>query len=132
MKEQVQLQIGGKLENLSLVSNFIDNSMTKFGLGDYQTFQIQIAVDEAVKNIIKHLNLDRNKIQLKFERKEDEIEIVIEYGGNPFDPTKESHLQPSSEDETESMKIYFVKRYMNKIKHEFSNGINILTLVKRV
>ncbi len=135
MKEQVKLQIGGRLENLSMVSNFIDNSMTKFGLGDYEIFQIQTAVDEAVKNIIKHGYLDRSRIQIKFEKMDNEIQIIIEYGGKSFNPTSMEELELNSElikDKSDSISTYFVKKNMNRIEHEFKDDLNILTLIKRL
>jgi len=135
MNEQVKLQIGGKLENLSMLSNFTDNSMTKFGLGEYQIFQIQTAVDEAVKNIIKYGNLDRSRIQIKFERMNDEIKVIIEYGGKSFNPTSIKELELNSihlNDKSEPISTYFVKKNMNMIEHEFKDDLNILTLIKRL
>jgi len=135
MNEQVKLHISGKLENLSMLSNFTDNSMTKFGLGDYQIFQIQTAVDEAVKNIIKYGNLDRSKIGIKFERIDDKITVIIEYGGKSFNPTSIKDLELNSrlsDDKSERISTYFVKKNMNRIEHEYTDDLNILTLIKRL
>lgn len=125
------LEVRGNIENLSRVSNFIGNSMLKFGLSDYQQFQIQIAVDEAITNIIKHGNLgERNKIQVKCQKNENEIKIVIEDKGEPFDPTKAE--QKSLSNDSEKMRVYFTKKNMNESKYEFKDGKNVLTLIKRI
>lgn len=125
------LEVRGNIENLSRVSNFIGNSMLKFGLSDYEQFQIQIAVDEAITNIIKHGNLgEKNKVQVKCQKRENEIKIVIEDKGEPFDPTKAE--QKSLSNDSEKMRVYFTKKNMNKSIYEFKDGKNVLTLIKRI
>lgn len=125
------LEVRGNIENLSMVSNFIGNSMLKFGLNDYEQFQIQIAVDEVITNIIKHGNLgEKNKIQVKCQKIENEIKIVIEDEGKPFDPTKVE--QKSLCNDSEKMRVYFIKRNMNESRYEFKDGKNVLTLIKRI
>lgn len=125
------LEVSGNIENLSRVSSFVGNSMLKFGLSDYEQFQIQIAVDEAITNIIKHGNLgERNKIQVKCQKSENEIKIVIEDKGEPFDPTKAE--QKSLSNDSEKMRVYFTKKNMNESRYEFKDGKNVLTLIKRI
>lgn len=125
------LEVRGNIENLSRVSSFIGNSMLKFGLNDYEQFQIQIAVDEAITNIIKHGNLgEKNKIQVKCQKIENEIKIVIEDKGEPFDPTKSE--QKSLFNDSGKIKVYFTKKNMNESRHEFKNGKNVLTMIKRI
>ncbi|MGF7117417.1 ATP-binding protein [Methanobacterium oryzae] len=130
MNGHVGLEVRGNIENLSRVSNFIGNSMLKFGLNDYEQFQIQIAVDEAITNIIKHGNLgEKNKIQVKCQKRENEIKIVIEDKGKPFDPTKAEQKSLSN---SEKMRVYFTKKNMNESRYEFKDGKNVLTLIKRI
>lgn len=135
MIQSTGLEIRAKMGKLQLLSTFIGNLMLKFGLSEYKIFQIQIAVDEAVKNIIKYGNLDRNRIQIKFERRDGEIEIIIEYGGKSFNPTSMEELELNSKllnDKSDTISTYFVKKNMNRIEHEFRDGLNILTLSKRL
>ena len=136
MIQNTGLEITAKLERLSLLSNFIGNSMVKFGLSEYQQFQVQIAVEEAVTNVIKHGTLKENdKISVKCQKMDNEIVIVIEYPGKPFNPTKverpdlsTSSLKPDSG----GLRVYFIKKYMNKVNYGFKGGINVLTLIKHI
>jgi anti-sigma regulatory factor (Ser/Thr protein kinase) len=136
MIQNTGLEITAKLERLPLLSNFIGNSMAKFGLSEYQQFQVQIAVEEAVTNVIKHVTLaNDDKISVKCQKKDNEIVIVIEDPGKPFNPTKveKSDLQtPSLKPNSGELKVYFIKKYMNKVNYEFRGGKNILTLIKCV
>lgn len=134
MQDQLQLQVPGKLEKLPLIIEFIENSMHKFGMGEYEQFQTQIAVDEAVTNIMLHGELrEDEKITLKCLKKGDEITIIIEDKGKPFDPTimPEPNVTASLEErKTGGLGIYFIKKYMDQVKYEYKEQKNILTLIK--
>jgi len=131
MNEQFGLGIRGKMQNLTLVSNFVGNSMGRYGLNDYEQAQIQMAVDEAVTNIIKHGNPE-DKIQIKCQKQGNEIKIIIESKGKPFNPVNVeiSGINSSIRQNPDELKVYFIKKNMNKVEYEFKDGKNILTLIK--
>lgn len=131
MIQNTGLQITSKLEKLPILSDFIGNSMLKFGLGEYQQFQVQIAVEEAIRNIINCGNLEeKDKITVKCQKQDNEIKILINYSGEQFNPIKTELNNSSSK--KDCLKVYFVKKNMNKINHKFDGGENLLTLIKRV
>jgi len=133
MNEHFGLGIRGKMENLTLVSNFVGNSMGKYGLNDYEQAQIQMAVNEAVTNIIKHANPE-DKIQIKCQKQGNEIKIIIESKGKPFNPVNVEMfgINSSIRKNTDVLKVYFIKKNMNKSEYEFKDGKNILTLIKHL
>ena len=134
MDEQVQIQVAGKLDSLSLISQFLVNNLQKFGMGDHDMFQTQIAVDEAITNIIEHGELvEQSKIVLKCKKEGDAVLIIIEDKGKPFDPTtldEPDITAPLNERKTGGLGVYFIKKYMNQVKYEYIDGKNIFTLVK--
>jgi anti-sigma regulatory factor (Ser/Thr protein kinase) len=134
MDEQVQIQVAGKLDSLSLISEFLVNNLLKFGMGDHDLFQTQIAVDEAITNIIEHGELEeQSKIVLKCKKEGDAVLIIIEDKGKPFDPTildEPDITAPLNERKTGGLGVYFIKKYMNQAKYEYIDGKNIFTLVK--
>ncbi len=127
MNEHFGMGIRGKVENLPLVSNFIGNSMLKFGLSEYEQLQIQMAVDEAINNIIKHGDPE-DKIQIKCKKEGKKIKIIIENKGEQFNPSNKN----SPNDNPGEMKVYFIKKNMNKVEYGFKDGKNVLTLIKYV
>ena len=131
MIQNTGLQITSKLEKLQVLSDFIGNSMRKFGLGEYQQFQVQIAVEEAVKNVINCGNLEeKDKITVKCQKQDNEIKVSINYPGEQFNPIKTELNNSSSK--KDCLKVYFVKKNMNKVNYEFDYGKNLLTLIKRL
>lgn len=136
MIQNTGLEITAKLDRLPLLSNFIGNSMVKFGLSEYQQFQVQIAVEEVVKNVIKHGTLeDNDKISVQCQKKDNEIVIVIENPGKQFNPTNVEKLDlntSSSKSNSGGLRLYFTKKYINKVNYEFEDDKNVLTLIKRI
>lgn len=130
------LEISAKLEKIPILSKFMGNSMLKFGAGDYDQFQVQLAVEEAVTNIIKHGSLEVNdKISIKCQKKDNEIHIIIEDPGKPFNQKDvcepDLKISPLKRDPG-GLGIYFIKKYMDKIDYNYKDGKNILTLIKYI
>ena len=130
------LEISAKLEKIPPLSKFIGNSMLKFGLGNYNQFQVQLAVEEAVTNIIKHGSLEVNdKISIKCQKKDNEIHIIIEDPGKPFNQKDvcepDLKISPLKRDPG-GLGVYLIKKYMNRIDYGYKDGKNMLTLIKYV
>ncbi len=135
MKDRFELKIEGKLENLSLIGEFIGDSMRSFGLDNHKIFDVQLAVDEACTNIIEYGYANEvGTIDIACQRKGDEIIVIIKDKGKPFDPTsvQPPDLNASLEErKAGGLGIYFMKKLMDEVKYEFSGGKNVLTMVVR-
>ena len=136
MKDQLKLKIEGKLENLSLIGEFIGDSMREFGLDNRKIFNVQMAVDEACTNIIEYgYANEEGMIDIACQRRGEEIVVVIKDEGKPFDPTsvQPPDLNASLEErKTGGLGIYFMKTLMDEVRYEFKEGKNVLTMVVRV
>ena len=125
-----ELKIEGKLENLSLIGDFIGDSMREFGLDNRKIFNVQMAVDEACTNIIGYAN-EVGMIDIACQRKGEEIVVVIKDEGKPFDPTtvQPPDLNASLEErKAGGLGIYFMKTLMDEVRYEFKEGKNVLTM----
>jgi serine/threonine-protein kinase RsbW len=133
MKENFELEIDAKLENLSKISDFVANSVREFGLYDRKVFDIQMAVDEACANIINHgYREKKGTIALSCRKKGKNIVVVITDAGTPFDPTsvKTPDLDAIMEEqEIAGLGIYFIKRLVDTVKYDYRAGKNVLTLI---
>lgn len=133
MKARFELEIEGKLENLSKISDFIANAMRELGLYDRKVFDIQMAVDEACANIINHgYREKKGTIALSCRKKGKNIVITIADEGTPFDPTsvKPPDLDAIMEEqEMAGLGIYFIKRLVDAVKYDYRAGKNVLTLI---
>jgi len=133
MKDLFELEIEGKLENLSLIGDFIGDTMRSFGLDNHKIFDVQMAVDEACTNIIEYGYTEEvGMIDIIFLKRGVDIMVIIKDEGKQFDPTtvQPPDLNASLEErKTGGLGIYFMKKLMDEVKYEFKDGKNVLTMV---
>ena len=133
MKERFELEIEGKLENLSQISDFVANSVRALGLYDRKLFDIQMAVDEACANIISHGYRDKSgTIALSCRKRGKNIVVTIVDEGTPFDPTsvKTPDLDAIMEEqEIAGLGVYFIKTLVDEVNYDYRAGKNVLTLI---
>jgi anti-sigma regulatory factor (Ser/Thr protein kinase) len=133
MKDRSELKIEGKLENLSVIGDFISNSMRAFGLDDRKIHGVQMAVDEACTNIIKYGYAHKTGvIHIACWRKGEDIVVVTRDTGKPFDPTAvpPPDLDVGLEErEIGGLGLHFMRSLMDEVRYEFRAGQNVLTML---
>lgn len=135
MTARFELRIEGVLENLSLIGDFISNSMIASGLDARKIFEVQLAVDEACTNIIKYGYTDEaGTIDIICCMRNGELVVVIKDEGKPFDPTsvQPPDLNASLEErQMGGLGVHLIKTMMDEVRYEFIDGKNVLTMVVR-
>ena len=130
-----ELKVVGILENLSLIGDFISDSMIASGLDARKIFEVQLAVDEACTNIIKYGYTDETgTIDIICCMRNGEFVVVIKDEGKPFDPTsvQPPDLNASLEErQMGGLGVHLIKSMMDEVRYEFIDGKNVLTMVVR-
>jgi anti-sigma regulatory factor (Ser/Thr protein kinase) len=77
------------MQNLAAISEFITSTATELGLDEAQAFAVQMAIDEAVTNVIEHAYAGRTdgEILIRCSVVDDDVVVTILDHGQPFDPT---------------------------------------------
>lgn len=133
--EALELNVKAIIENLPHVTDNIEDFMRCKGFRDETVFDVRLAVDEAVTNVIEHGYEGREgKIHIRCEVTPDEVVLTIEDWAKPFDPS--SVKEPQFSDNVEKRRIgglgiYLMKKKMDQVAYEFRNGKNILTMKKK-
>lgn len=134
MSSEKKLDFNAKLENLRVVSNFLEENLRAFGLNEREIFQIKLAVDEMITNTIMHgYKLEGGCIRLKCYDKDNKIIIILEDKSQPFNPldAPEPDLEsPLEEREVGGLGIHLLKVLVDEVYYEFEEGINRLTIIK--
>ncbi len=130
------LNITSRPENLARVAEFIAEVAANFGLTDQETYNIQMAVDEAVTNIIEHAyEGGEGPIEVIVERHGDDFVVTLRDHGKTFDPTSinEPDVNASLEDrDIGGLGLYFMRRLMDEVEFHFNqSGWNELTMLRR-
>jgi anti-sigma regulatory factor (Ser/Thr protein kinase) len=137
MPKRCELEVTSDLENLEKIADFVMEAAERAGLSSQESFQVQMAVDEACTNIMQYAYGDeRGSLQLCCNCEDDAFSVTITDHGKPFDPDQvpapdlDSPLEDRS---TGGLGIFFMRKMMDEIHFEFSDREgNRLTMVKRI
>ncbi len=133
-----RLNIKSEVTNLGLVADFIAQAAQQAGLDDRETYKVQMAVDEAVTNIIQHAYKgDREgRIDICCQRRGQDFIVDIRDFGKPFDPSRvrTPRVQgPLSRRTIGGLGLFFMKKLMDQV--EFTSDAvhgNRVRMVKRI
>lgn len=133
-----ELTVDATLENIAVVTEFVDEQLEQFGCPVKAQMQIDIAIDELFGNIVHyayHPNIGPATVRV--EVVEEPLSVIITFidQGVPYDPLAKADpdVSLSAEDrEIGGLGIYIVKKNMNEITYEYKDGQNILKIRKEL
>lgn len=133
-----ELNIQATVENISTVTDFVNEQLEAVNCPMKAQIQIDIAIDELFGNIAHYAyNPDVGPATVRVEVKESPLSVIITFidNGVPYDPlsTKDPNITLSAEErEIGGLGIYMVKKTMDDITYEYKNGQNILRVKKNI
>ena len=137
MPKQCELTVDGRLENLATIADFVIEAAQASGLNRKAIFEVQMAVDEACTNIIKHSYGEEKEgeITLRCELADGDFVVTIRDNGQPFNP--EAVPPPDitcclAERQHGGLGLYLMRQLMDEVCFHFGAEGNELTMVKRI
>ena len=132
-----ELKVDNKLENLSIISDFITKVMRQIDAKERSISEVQLAVDEACTNVIRHAYSERKDvITITLELVDEDLIVTIIDRGKPFEPS--SIPPPDLEADVDERKIgglgiYFMRKLMEDVSYSFdAEEGNKLTMRKHL
>ena len=132
------LIIPATLDSLDTVSKFVARATTQVGLDDHAAWQVQLAIDEAVTNIIQHGYADsaRGTIELGWQIVGPMLELVLRDHGRHFDPSDvpmPDTAAPLEDREPGGLGIFLMHKLMDGVRFSYDDQRgNVLTMQKRI
>jgi serine/threonine-protein kinase RsbW len=133
-----RLKLPADSKNLDIIRKFIAGISENMGFPDEEVYKIELAVDEACANVVKHAYLTNSRkdriINIEACDKKDRLEIIIYDKGKGFDPKKIK--KPEIVEYMKKMKrgglgIYLIKELMDKVSFRIRAGVrNEVRMVK--
>lgn len=130
------LTIQADIKNLGKVLSFIEESLENTGCSIKTGMQISIAVEELFVNIAHYAYVpDTGEVTISIEIHDDPgmAEITFTDRGIPYDPLEKDDPDISLSAEKRKiggLGIYMVKKSMDLMKYEYTDGCNIVTICK--
>ena len=133
-----ELTIAATIENIPVVTDFVNEQLEAFDCPMKAQMQIDIAIDELFGNIAHYAyNPETGDATVRVEVIEDPLAVVITFidGGVPYDPLQKDDPDTTlsaEEREFGGLGIYMVKKSMDEITYEYKDGQNILKIKKNL
>ncbi|MDI9569608.1 MAG: ATP-binding protein [Pseudomonadota bacterium] len=135
-KDFLKLSIPPELSYLPLIQTVVLAMARRIGFMDDQLYEIEVAVEEAVSNVVVHAfsQQEGETFEVICERVPLGMRITIREKGIPFDPRQIPDYRPAGDLETTSaagMGVFLMKRFMDEVSfHNLGMGGKETRLVK--
>ncbi|MCQ2332340.1 MAG: ATP-binding protein [Paludibacteraceae bacterium] len=134
-----KLPITNDISEMEQLEKFVDDMAEAFKLEDDFKFQLGLALDEAVANVVMYAYPEQEGMPIHIEADGEQgkkliIRIIDE--GIEFNPLAEAPDvdtdATTEEREIGGLGIFLVKESMDTVQYERENGKNILTMTKNL
>ena len=131
-----ELTLAATVENIEVVTDFVNEELEAFDCPMKAQMQIDIAIDELFGNIAQYAySPEVGEATVRVELMEDPRAAVITFidKGVPYDPLAKSDpgtTLSAEERAVGGLGIFMVKKTMDEITYEYKDGQNILAIRK--
>ena len=130
-------------DSLDEVTDFWQEKLEALAVDPNTLFQIELSVEEVFVNIVSYAYEDAEesslfgKVQVGCAVDEDTKELILQFtdAGKPFDPLEAKDADLSGKmfmERAGGFGIHMVKETMDEVTYARGDGVNILTLKKRL
>lgn len=127
------LNLTNDINRVPELGEWVDKVAESAELPTDKTFQLNLALEEAVVNVMNYAYPDQTgmPITLTAEILAEKIKFTLEDEGVPFDPTKQEEPNTTLSVEERpigGLGIMLVRQFMQEISYEYKDGKNVLHL----
>ena len=123
------------IEEIRTMSAFLEEISSELNLSMENSFNINLAIEEAVTNIILYAypQDEEHDFILSAEHSENQLTFKLIDSGKEFDPTSRPDVDVTlslEERPIGGLGIFFMRQIMKTVEYQRVDGKNILTMVK--
>ncbi len=142
-KEQHELRferslvLQNDIQQVPLLAQFVEEVCEGLGLDASTTMQMNLALEEAVVNVMKYAypNDTTGDISIEASASDVRLKFIVSDSGEPFDPTTKAEVDTTLTAEQRpigGLGIHLVRNIMDSINYERIGDRNVLTLRKKI
>ena len=131
-----EIEVAASLDNLQQVLSFLEEKLEAAECPMKVLMQITVAAEEIFVNIANYAyapNTGMATVCLTISESPRAASITFRDSGMPFDPLAKEDPDvtlPAEERQIGGLGIYMTKKAMDEMRYEYTNGQNVLTLIK--
>ena len=133
-EEHALISVHSRDEEIPRVSQELEGIMSRAGFSGKQILDMQLAVEEAFINIIRHgYHGAYGTILIAMDFEEGSLKVKIEDDAPLFDPTRfqePDFSAPLEERPVGGLGIHLIRSLSDEMRYEYENGKNRLMLIK--
>ena len=134
---QCHLTLPNDINTIPQLSEFIDMNCEELGVDMVDTMNINLALEEAVVNVMSYAYPEGTEGQVDIEMIADGDNMIftITDSGTPFDPTQKEEVDTTLSAEERpigGLGIHLVRKLMDDISYQYVDNKNVLTLKKKL
>ncbi len=131
------IRLTSSLDHVGLARDFVAEIAKSVPMNDRQVYDLELAVDEALTNVIEHAYEGREdaQVELSVTHQGDSFTILISHDGLGFDPASQPDVDLKeyiAERRVGGLGLFLMKKLMDEVEYTTSSdGRRIIRLVKR-
>ena len=135
--ESRKIELCNKIEEISRMASFLEEIGQELDLSAQESFNIHLALEEAVTNVIMYAypQNEVHTLELTAAYADNKLIFRVVDTGKEFDPTAQPDTDVTlslEERPVGGLGILLIKSLMQKVEYSRVDGKNILTLVKHL
>ena len=133
-----EMTVEAKIENVSLVTEFVEAQLDAMDCPMKIQMKLGIAIDEIFSNIALYAyDSQTGEVTINIEKQKEPMAVKITFmdKGVPYNPLEreDPDITLSAEErEIGGLGIYLVRKIMDDVKYEYKDGKNCLTILKKM
>jgi len=132
---QRSITLTNNLDEIPQLASFVEEVCETLGFDMSTTMNMNLAIEEAVVNVIDYAypNDTKGIINIEAKANDQRLKFIISDSGIPFDPTAKAEVDTTLSVEERpigGLGIHLVRQIMDSINYERVDGKNVLTLRK--
>lgn len=129
--------LAGDMQEVPRLNAFVEEVCHSVGFDDTDTSQLQVAIEEAVVNVINYAYPPntRGDVTVEAASNDERLKFTIIDSGKPFDPTVQAAVDitlSAKERQIGGLGIHIMRQIMDSINYERVDNLNVLTLRKKI
>lgn len=125
------LELHNNVSEVARLAEWIETIGEEFALDPSQVFQLNLALEEAVVNVIDYAYEGEGVMDVNVDKRDGELVFILIDSGKEFNPTEKTDPDitlSAEERQIGGLGIFLVQQIMSSVEYERKEEKNILTM----